>query len=97
MTGSVASPVRLDVGTSRARRPLAALAFGAALVSHWPFRRLDLDFHHDGYMAAVAVAVADLHHGLGNAVGLLGDPSAVATCQNHGLDEAASLLPSGAD
>lgn len=59
MTGSVASPVRLDIGTSRARRPLAALAFGAALVSHWPFRRLDLDFHHDGYMAAVAVAVAE--------------------------------------
>lgn len=35
------------------------LAFGAALLSHWPFRRLDLDLHHDGYMAAVAVAVSE--------------------------------------
>ena len=43
----------------RARRPLAALAGITAAVSHWPFRRLDLDLHHDGYMAAVAVAVSE--------------------------------------
>lgn len=59
LTGFVERFPRRALESNRARRPLAALAFGAALLSHWPFRRLDLDFHHDGYMAAVAVAVAE--------------------------------------
>lgn len=58
-TGAVERSPQRALESYSARRPLAALAFGAALLSHWPFRRLDLDLHHDGYMAAVAVAVAE--------------------------------------
>ncbi len=44
---------------TRFRRAFFVSAFSVATLLHWPLRALDLDFHHDGYMTAVAVAVAE--------------------------------------
>jgi hypothetical protein len=50
-----------NVGPQRTKvRHIAAIAAsGAAMMSHWPLRRLDVDLHHDGYVTATAIAIAE--------------------------------------
>jgi hypothetical protein len=55
----VTSSTDVDLRRIQTRQIAAFAASGAAIMSHWPLRRLDVDLLHDGYVTATAIAIAE--------------------------------------